>query len=998
MSPASIIFRQRGRLIVVLSVALLAMTALMSYLIWAGYPFIAPVGLAREDVPVGWRAHALVVGLLGLLLVLLPTSLLHSLGRAEAREGQAVAALTQSDANLRTLSDNAIIGFSVLREGCYAFANNHVARRLGYSLEELRQIAVADVIHPDDRAFVLERYRRRVAGEDVPSRYQARMVTKDGRTLPVEIHAAVASWDGQPADIVFTTDISARKAAETELAAARANLTAAIEGIEYSIVLWDTDDRLVLFNQRFRDLFPDLGDIIEVGLRYEDFARAVAGHDLIAGVPGQEIEASFGERLARHRRADGTPMLRKYADGRIIRVSERPARGGGIVGIAIDVTEQLRTEMQLREAVELEAKAIADLTASEANLRALSENATLGILVLDEGRLVFANPRLARWLGYGIDELGQVPFSDLIHPDDRAMMVDRYRRRLAGENVPNHYEARALTKDGRTFPILLNAFMTRWNGRRADMVFVIDITERQAAETELTALRANLTDAIESIEHGIVLWDSQDRLVLFNQRFREIIPDGGDLVEAGLRFEDFVRAVAGRDVVADALGQAIEASIAERTARHRRADGTPFLRKLADGRVHRISERPARSGGIVGIAIDVTEQLRTERLLREAVKMEAIGKLTGGMAHDFNNYLAVIMGNLELLKEFGIVDPEATDWIDEARAGAVRAAELTRSLLAFARRQPLDPRPTDVNRRVAAIAELLRRTLGADIVLTTALVPDLWPVTIDGAQLDACIVNLANNARDAMPSGGSLAIATRNTALDEIYARANLDAVAGDYVLIEMSDSGIGMAPEVVASAFEPFFTTKRPGHGTGLGLSMVYGFVKQSGGHIKIGSEVGHGTAVRLYLPRDHAAEAVAVATTGAQVVVPIGGTETILVVEDNEQMRQMAVTALARRGYRVIEAANGAAALAILEQPEPPVDLLFTDIVMPGKPDGHELARLAIERRPDIRILLTSGYPGGRFHDHGIDAPPANLIGKPYQLGDLLRAVRAALGSSRA
>jgi len=393
-----------------------------------------------------------------------------------------------------------------------------------------------------------------------------------------------------------------------------------------------------------------------------------------------------------------------------------------------------------------------------------------------------------------------------------------------------------------------------------------------------------------------------------------------------------------------------------------------------------------------------SEQRQTEQLLREAVKMDAIGKLTGGMAHDFNNHLAAIIGYLELLSECSSVDADATRWIDEARAGALRAAELTRSLLAFARRQPLDPKPTDVNRRVAAIAELLRRTLGADIVLTTTLAAELWPITIDGAQLDACIVNLANNARDAMPSGGSLAIATRNTALDEAYARANLDAVAGDYVLIEMSDSGVGMAPEVVASAFEPFFTTKRPGHGTGLGLSMVYGFVKQSGGHIKIGSELGRGTAVRLYLPRDHAAEAQAVATTGTQVVVPIGGTETILVVEDNEQMRQMAVTALTRRGYRVIEAANGAAALAILDQREPPVDLLFTDIVMPGKPDGHELARLAAERRPDIRILLTSGYPGGRFHDHGIDAPSANLIGKPYQLGDLLRAVRTALGPSRA
>jgi signal transduction histidine kinase/ActR/RegA family two-component response regulator len=458
--------------------------------------------------------------------------------------------------------------------------------------------------------------------------------------------------------------------------------------------------------------------------------------------------------------------------------------------------------------------------------------------------------------------------------------------------------------------------------------------------------------------------------------------------------EDFTRAVAEQELVADVSGQEIEASIGERIAHHRRADGTPILRKLADGRVLRVSERPARGGGgIVGIATDVTEQLRTEEQLREAVKMEAIGKLTGGMAHDFNNYLGVIIGNLGLLAELETGASDAAQLIDAARAGSLRAAELTRSLLAFARRQPLDPRPTDANRRVAAIAELLRRTLGEDIALTTALASDLWPVTIDSAQLDACIVNLANNARDAMARGGSLSIATRNTRLDETYARANVGAAAGDHVLIEISDSGTGMPPEVAASAFEPFFTTKEPGHGTGLGLSMVYGFVRQSGGHIKIDTEVGHGTTVRLYLPRDRAAEAAATAATAARAAAPVGGTETILVVEDNEQMREMATVALTRRGYRVIAVASGAAALDILDQPAPHLDLLFTDIVMPGEPDGHELASLAVERRPDIRILLTSGYPGGRWHDHGIDASTTNLLGKPYQLDDLLRAVRAAL-----
>jgi signal transduction histidine kinase/CheY-like chemotaxis protein len=561
----------------------------------------------------------------------------------------------------------------------------------------------------------------------------------------------------------------------------------------------------------------------------------------------------------------------------------------------------------------------------------------------------------------------------------------------------NKYEARALTKNGHAFPVMLNAFLTRWNGRLADIVFVIDITERKAAEAELMTLRGNLTDAIEGIEHGIALWDSENRLVLFNQHFSSHYPEIAGVITAGLRYADFVQALVKSGVAVPPPGQETSTFIAKDVARHRQADGTPIISKLSDGRIIRVSKRPARGGGVVGIGIDVTEQRQTEQLLREAVKMDAIGKLTGGMAHDFNNHLAAIIGYLELLSECSSVDADATRWIDEARAGALRAAELTRSLLAFARRQPLDPKPTDVNRRVAAIAELLRRTLGEDIVLTTALAPDLWPVMVDAAQLDAGIVNLANNARDAMAHGGSLSITTRNALIDEAYARANLDAVVGDYVLIEISDNGTGMAPDVVASAFEPFFTTKKPGHGTGLGLSMVYGFVKQSGGHIKIDSRLGHGTAVRLYLPRERAAQAGAVAATSAEVVIPIGGAETILIVEDNAQLRQFALTALARRGYRVIEAANGPAALAILDQIEPHIDLLFTDIVMPGKPDGRELARLAVERRPHIRILLTSGYPGGRSHDHATDTPLANLLSKPYHLGDLLQAVRAALDAPR-
>ncbi len=405
------------------------------------------------------------------------------------------------------------------------------------------------------------------------------------------------------------------------------------------------------------------------------------------------------------------------------------------------------------------------------------------------------------------------------------------------------------------------------------------------------------------------------------------------------------------------------------------------------------------SGAIIGIGsftTDVTERRRLEDHLRNAAKMEAIGKLTGGMAHDFNNYLAVIIGNLDLLKERLTDDAAAAQLIDVALGGALRGKDLTKSLLAFSRSQPLDPQVIDVNRHLDAVATLLRRTLGEDIALTTALSPDLWAVRIDAAQLDSGVVNLANNARDAMPQGGSLSLATRNVQVDEAYARLNGDMALGDYVLVEVSDSGVGMPPENVARVFEPFFSTKKPGHGTGLGLSMLYGFVTQSGGHIRIYSEVGLGTTVRVYLPR------VVTATTPGQgpaaAVKPAlpRGTETILLVEDNEDVRRTAVAQLTSLGYAVVEAENGEAALRLLGQPERHFDLLFTDIVMPGKPDGYELAKLALEHRPAIRVLLTSGFPGDSLSRQDRPEPHFSLLGKPYRRDELARAIRAAIEST--
>jgi signal transduction histidine kinase/ActR/RegA family two-component response regulator len=393
----------------------------------------------------------------------------------------------------------------------------------------------------------------------------------------------------------------------------------------------------------------------------------------------------------------------------------------------------------------------------------------------------------------------------------------------------------------------------------------------------------------------------------------------------------------------------------------------------------------------IGVAlIEVTEQRRVEAQLRQAHKMEAIGNLTGGMAHDFNNLLGVIIGNLDLLCESRADDTEIIELAGDARDAALRGADLTRRLLAFARRQPLQPTRIIANDVVSAAVKLLSRMLGENIETALDLAGDLWPAIVDPAQLEAALANLATNSRDAMPAGGSLRIATRNCRLEAEYAVEHPYVIPGDYVLIEVSDTGSGMPAEVSARVFEPFFTTKDHGHGTGLGLSMVYGFIKQSGGHIDVYSEVGVGTTIGLYFPRDGGAAA----QETPQPAEPSlrGGSEAVLVVEDNAALRRVAVRQLVEMGYRVQEAENAAQAIERLEA-EPTIDVLFTDVVMPGGIDGVQLARVVLARWPQIRVLLTSGFPGSTVNRGHPLGQSTRLLSKPYRKDQLARALREIL-----
>ena len=440
-----------------------------------------------------------------------------------------------------------------------------------------------------------------------------------------------------------------------------------------------------------------------------------------------------------------------------------------------------------------------------------------------------------------------------------------------------------------------------------------------------------------------------------------------------------------------ALRIAIETGKFEAEGWRVRKDGSRFW---ASAILNAIKGPDGQILGFAKVTRDLTERRAAEERARQAQKMEGVGQLTGGVAHDFNNLLTIIIGNLETLQrnvrrpDLDIDRLERS--VDNAMRGARRAESLTQRLLAFSRQQPLDPKPIDLGRLVTGMSDLLRRTLGEQITIETVLSGNVWRALADPNQIELAILNLAVNARDAMPSGGKLTLETANVHLDEKYASSQAEVVPGQYVMLAVTDNGSGMTPEVKAKAFDPFFTTKDIGHGTGLGLSQVYGFIKQSRGHVKIYSEIGEGSTIKLYLPRAHAVSA----EEDVDVAQPVSGSqdETILVVEDDPDVRTYSCETLAELGYTVVAAENGAAALRLLAS-NPQVNVLFSDIGLPGGMNGRQLSEEARKLRPDLKVLFTTGYARNAIvHDGRLD-PGVELITKPFTQATLAEKLRNIL-----
>jgi len=684
-------------------------------------------------------------------------------------------------------------------------------------------------------------------------------------------------------------------------------------------------------------------------------------------------KTSFGPLEYRYMHADGRLVwvqaqatLQTDDDGNIV----------GFVGTLTDITERNQAEEELR--------------ASEARLRAVTDALPDVLVVLSEDGSLVDVLRVPDelQLASGAPEPGAA-LSEILPPDFADTVTAAIRKAISTGEAQTVSTDLEVAAGRRFFEARLAPFPTSEGEAPAVVLLSRDITERRMAEQALHDSEAYLRAVLDNAADAIFTVDKDGRFETINRIVGDLTGYApGELLGRPVSMllpDEHRPGHRERWTKFAATGDSSQI-LTGREVMGLRKDGTQFPAYLSVGEF----ELGGRHVFLV-TARDLTESRAIEEQLRQSQKMEAIGNLTGGVAHDFNNLLAIIMGNLELLMDAPDQDEDTLKLARTAFEATQRGAQLTHRLLAFSRKQPLQPKTIDINDVVAGMSDLLQRTLGESIEIKNAQERDLWACKADPAQLENVLLNVCVNARDAMPRGGRLTIETGNARLDEDYTKNRQDVAPGEYVMLAVTDTGAGMSPDIAERVFDPFFTTKGVGKGTGLGLSMAYGYVKQSRGHIALYSEVNEGTTVKIYLPRtldaadddDRDAEN-----------VPLASGETVLLVEDNDEVRTLGKTMLHGLGYRVIEAENGDHALAAVDA-DADIDLMLTDVVLPGALNGRELAETVKERCPRIAILYMSGYTENAIIHHGRLDEGVNLLQKPFRRADLAHGARAALGA---
>ena len=694
--------------------------------------------------------------------------------------------------------------------------------------------------------------------------------------------------------------------------------------------------------------------------------------------------------------AQMTKAIEGFAKGETLSI---PINAKGEIGVLAQAFSRMATEMDkktssLQREVDEHQRAqskIRELAERERLFVAAVESSNDAIVTKDLNAVITGwNPAAERLFGYtGQEAIGKS--IDIIVPSElRGEVREILGKIKEGEKVDHHETVRIHRNGGRIdVSLSVSPIRSQLGAIIGAAKVVRDLGARKKAQEALRDSEQMAQAIIDTALDAFLQLDDTGTTIGWSPKAEEMFGWSTEEV-VGRKLSDFLIPAENREAYSGRIAQFLrdaEKGILGRRyeSPSLRRDGTRIKTEVSLAALRR------RDGYIINCFIrDITEKVAAEEQLKEAQKMESVGQLTGGIAHDFNNMLTVITGTIDILGDAVSDKPQLAAIAKLISEAADRGAELTSHLLAFARKQPLQPREIDINALMTSSGKLIRPALGEHIEIKTSLRPDVWSALVDPNQLSSALLNLAINSRDAMPNGGRLTLETDNVVLDQSYVRTNAGVAVGEYVLIAVSDTGQGIPEAIRKKIFEPFFTTKDVGMGTGLGLSMVYGFVKQSGGHIKVYSEEGHGTTFRIYLPRADAQAEPIVSTLDDRQID--GGNETILIVEDDALVRDSVTAQICGLGYKTLSAANAAEALAIADRGAP-FDLLFTDVIMPGKMNGRQLAEEMARRRSPLKVLFTSGYTENALIHHGRLDPGVLLLAKPYRKAELARMIRRAL-----
>ena len=877
------------------------------------------------------------------------------------------ARLAEQDANLRTAKRLLGLGLWKLDlERNQIEWSDEVYTMYGVDRErgDLTLEGYVSLVYPDDRDAMQANYGAFLASGATTFEFGHRLVRPDGGIIRVRGVGELTRGRGGGLLTGVVQDVTRQTADAERLAVATAMVriagrVARLGGWRLDLdpprLTWSAETCAI--HELPEDAVPSLDQALAFyPPEHRDSIAAALAACTTDGVAFDEVLPLVTARGSRiWVRAIGEPV--RDAQGRIVAAH----------GAFQDVSEQV---------------AARDRTAALARrLSEVLENISDAFITFDrQWRFTFVNGRAEQLLDRPRARLlGRIVWEAF--PEAAASLARREYERAVETGVTarftEHYEPL-----GRTFEV------TAYPTAEGLAVYFHDVTERRQAEEAVRFSNERFQLVARATNDVIWDWDLPTDEAWWNESMGSVFGyPHGHVVAAAAAWQSRIH-VDDRERVASGIRAVIAGSDVNWSDHYRFIDSGGRVRNVVD-RGFVIRDAAGVAIRMIGSMLDVTEQKALEDRLRQSQKLEAVGQLTGGVAHDFNNLLMVILGNAELLEQQLADRPALREMADMVIGAATRGAELTDRLLAFARRQALHPRPVDLGRLAGGMTGLLRRTLAENVAVAISVADGLWIAEVDPGQFEVALLNLAINARDAMPGGGRLEIEIGNAHLDEDYAGRHDDVPAGEYVLVAVTDSGTGMSADVVAHAFEPFFTTKPVGKGSGLGLSMVYGFVKQSGGHVKIYSEPDVGTTIKLYFPR---VDVVAVADRPVVEPTVTGGTEHVLVVEDDTMVREHLTTQLRDLGYRVTAAPDGPAALAMLQRLYD-VDLLFTDIVMPGGMNGRQLADAAQSLRPGLRVLFTSGYAESAIVHHGRLDPGVALLSKPYRRLDLAAKVRSVL-----